>query len=274
MPHTIEIHDINDPRVAPYSQLTERQLQNRLNPREGLFVAESPKVILTAMKAGYRPQSILCEERHLHLDAAPIVEQLPEDTPIYIGTREVLAGLTGYTLTRGVLSVMHRPPLPQAQEILQGARRVAVLDAVVDATNVGAIFRSAAALGMDAVLCTPQTCDPLNRRAIRVGMGSVFLLPWTWIAPDAEGHSPLQQLHALGFESCATALTERSITIQEMASLNPEKLAIVMGGEGWGLEQKTIDEATYTVKIPMYHGVDSLNVAAASAVAFYALRAD
>ena len=271
MPQIIPITSASDPRVAAYTALTERQLQNRLDPRRGLFVAESPKVILTALSAGYLPESLLCEERHLRLDAAPIVERLGADTPIYIGTREVLAGLTGYTLTRGVLSVMRRPELPSLEEVVRGARRVVVLDAVVDATNVGALFRSAAALGADAVVCTPQTCDPLNRRAIRVSMGSVFLVPWTWAAPAPDGRTPLDQLHALGFETCAMALRRDSITLSELAARNVERLAIVLGGEGWGLDPQTIDRATHTVMIPMRHGVDSLNVAAAGAVAIYAL---
>lgn len=270
MPNIQTITRADDPRVAAYTALTERQLQNRLDPRRGLFIAESPKVILTALSAGYVPQSLLCEERHLRLDAAPIVERLSPDTPIYIGTREVLAGLTGYTLTRGVLSVMQRPELPALEEVVRGARRVVVLDAVVDATNVGALFRSAAALGADAVVCTPQTCDPLNRRAIRVSMGSVFLVPWTWAEP-LDGRSPLDRLHAMGFESCAMALRENSLTLSELAGRKVEKLAIVLGGEGWGLDQQTIDQATHTVMIPMRHGVDSLNVAAAGAIAIYAL---
>lgn len=270
MPNLLTITSATDPRVAAYTALTERQLQNRLDPRRGLFIAESPKVILTALSAGYVPESLLCEERHLRLDAAPIVERLSPDTPIYIGTREVLAGLTGYTLTRGVLSVMRRPELPRLEDVVRGARRVVVLDAVVDATNVGALFRSAAALGADAVVCTPQTCDPLNRRAIRVSMGSVFLVPWTWAEPS-DGRSPLEQLHALGFESCAMALREESLTLQQLAEKKIEKLAIVLGGEGWGLDQTTIDQATHTVMIPMCHGVDSLNVAAAGAIAIYAL---
>lgn len=271
MPQIIPITSAGDPRVAAYTALTERQLQNRLDPRRGLFVAESPKVILTAMDAGYVPQSLLCEERHLSLDAAPIVERLAEDTPIYIGTRETLAGLTGYALTRGVLSVMRRPELPTPEEVVAGARRVVVLDAVVDATNVGALFRSAAALGADAVLCTPQTCDPLNRRAIRVSMGSVFLVPWTWLPPTADGLTPLDRLHALGFETCAMALRKDSITPRQLAERHVPRLAIVLGGEGWGLDQQTIDQATHTVMIPMHHGADSLNVAAAGAIAIYAL---
>ncbi len=258
--------------MAVYASLTERQLQCWLRPGEGLFIAESPKVILTAMQAGLRPQSLLCEERHLRLDARAIVEQLPPGVPVYTGTREVLAALTGYTLTRGVLAAMRRPALPAVETVVAGARRVAVLDAVVDATNVGAIFRSAAALGIDAVLCTPQTCDPLNRRAVRVAMGSMFLVPWTWLEGRG-GLSPLGRLHALGFASCATALTDRSITLDEMERAAPERLAIVMGGEGYGLDAGVLAEATHTVRIPMCHGVDSLNVAAASAVVFYALRA-
>lgn len=266
-----EIHSIDDARVAAYASLTERQLQNRLDPRQGLFICESPKVILTAMSAGYQPQSLLCERRHVEGDAQEIIQRAPQNMPVYVGEREVLGQLTGYTLTRGVLCAMRRPQLPSVEDVVRGARRVAVLDAVVDATNVGAIFRSAAALGVDAILLTPQTCDALNRRAVRVSMGSVFLLPWTWLEP-VEGRSPLQRLHDLGFETAATALTHRSITLDALAHQAPQRLAIFMGGEGYGLSQEVIDEATHVVRIPMYHDVDSLNVAAASAVTFYALR--
>ncbi len=269
---TEEITSIADPRVVPYAQLTERQLQNRLNPQQGLFICESPKVILTAMQAGYVPQSLLCEERHVAGDAAEIIRRAPADMPVYVGQREVLAQLTGYTLTRGVLCAMQRPELPGVEEVCRGAQRIAVLDAVVDATNVGAIFRSAAALGIDAVLLTPQTCDALNRRAVRVSMGSVFLLPWTVLSAE-NGISPIERLHAMGFQTAATALTDRSITLDELAELQPQRLAIIMGGEGYGLAQEVIDSATHVVRIPMSHGVDSLNVAAASAVVFYALRA-
>lgn len=267
-----EIQSVDDARVAVYAGLTERQLQNRKDPAAGLFICESPKVILTAMGAGYEPQSLLCERRHVEGDAREIIARAPQRMPVYVGERGVLERLTGYTLTRGVLCAMRRPALPAVEDVVRHARRVAVLDAVVDATNVGAIFRSAAALGVDAVLLTPQSCDTLNRRAVRVSMGSVFLLPWTRLEA-ADGLSPIRRLHALGFETAATALTDRSITLDDLARQAPPRLAIFLGGEGYGLAPEVISEATHVVRIPMCHGVDSLNVGAAAAVTFYALRA-
>ena len=261
----IEIKSLSHPGVEPYALLTEAQLRNRLHPDEGLFIAESPKVIDVALRAGYQPLSLLCEERHITGDAADIIARCG-DIPIYTGDRQLLSALTGYTLTRGVLCAMRRPQLPDAEAICRDAKRVVVIDGVVDTTNIGAIFRSAAALGIDAVLLTPTSCDPLNRRAVRVAMGSVFLVPWTWIEP------PLTRLKEWGLKTAAMALTLRSVPLDYPALCNEPRLAIIMGTEGDGLAQQTIADADYVVRIPMAHGVDSLNVAAASAVAFWQLR--
>ena len=261
----IEITRLDHPGVELYATLTEAQLRNRLDPAKGVFIAESPKVIDVALNAGYEPLSMLCEAKHLTGDAAPLLARCG-DIPIYTGSRELLASLTGYTLTRGVLCAMRRKPHPSVSEVCRGASRVVVIDGVVDTTNIGAIFRSAAALGIDAALLTPQSCDPLNRRSIRVSMGSVFLLPWTWI------EAPIPSLRDEGFKSVAMALTDRSVSIDHPALVSEPHLAILMGNEGWGLSQTTIDSADYVVRIPMARGVYSLNVAAASAVAFWALR--
>lgn len=260
------ITDIDDPRVQVFSRLTEAQLRNRLDPSRGVFIAESPKVIRVALDAGYRPLSLLCEEKHIVGDAKDIVARLQEQqVDIYTGSRELLAGLTGYTLTRGVLCAMHRPAESTLEQVLVNAHRVVVIDGVVDATNIGAIFRSAAALGMDAVLVTRSSCDPWNRRAIRVSMGSVFLVPWAWL-------DDYYQLRNLGFATCAMALEDRSIGIDDPILHAQDRLAIIMGTEGEGLPNETIKSADYVVKIPMAHGVDSLNVAAAASVAFWELR--
>lgn len=260
------ITDIEDPRVQVFSRLTEAQLRNRLDPSRGVFIAESPKVIRVALDAGYQPLSLLCEEKHIVGDAHDIVARLQEQgAEIYTGSRELLASLTGYTLTRGVLCAMHRPVESSVEQVLDKAHRVVVIDGVVDATNIGAIFRSAAALGIDAVLVTRSSCDPWNRRAIRVSMGSVFLVPWTWL----EDYS---QLREQGFATCAMALEDRSIGIDDPILHAQERLAIIMGTEGEGLPDETIKSADYVVKIPMAHGVDSLNVAAAASVAFWELR--
>lgn len=260
------ITDIDDPRVQVFSRLTEAQLRNRLDPSRGVFIAESPKVIRVALDAGYRPLSLLCEEKHIVGDAKDIVARLQEQqVDIYTGSRELLAGLTGYTLTRGVLCAMHRPAESTLEQVLANAYRVVVIDGVVDATNIGAIFRSAAALGMDAVLVTRSSCDPWNRRAIRVSMGSVFLVPWVWL-------DDYSQLRNLGFATCAMALEDRSIGIDDPILHAQDRLAIIMGTEGEGLPDETIKSADYVVKIPMAHGVDSLNVAAAASVAFWELR--
>lgn len=262
----IEISSLSHPGIEVFSTLTEAQLRNRLDPANAIFIAESPKVIAVAMDAGYRPVSMLCEERHITGDAAPLIARYP-DIPVYTGTRELLARLTGYTLTRGVLCAMRRPaPRPLDEVCTPDARRIVVIDGVVDTTNIGAIFRSAAALGIDGVLLTPDSCDPLNRRSIRVSMGSVFLVPWTWL------DGGLESLHALGFKTVAMALTDRSVPIDDPQLCAEPRLAIIMGTEGDGLPASTIAEATYTARIPMSHNVDSLNVAAAAAVAFWQLR--
>lgn len=261
----IEVTSLDHPGVAVYHRLTDHQLRNRQRPDEGIIIVESPKVILTALDAGCQPLSLLCERRHIDGDAQAIIERVGEDVPIYTGSRDLLASLTGYTLTRGVLCAMRRPAPKSMADICKNARRVVVIDAVCDTTNIGAIFRSAAALGIDAVLLTADSCDPFNRRAIRVSMGSVFLLPWAWI----DG-SP-QSLHDYGFKTVAMALRNDSICLDDPRLKDEPRLAIVMGTEGDGLPTEAITAADYVVKIPMAHGVDSLNVAAASAVAFWEL---
>jgi len=261
----IEITSLSHPGVAMFSQLTEAQLRNRIEPEKGIFIVESPKVIRVALDSGYQPLALLCERKHIEGDAADIVGRCG-DLPIYTGERELLAQLTGYQLTRGVLCAMRRPRPLSVGDVCREARRVVVIDGVVDTTNIGAIFRSAAALGIDGVLLTPQSCDPLNRRAVRVSMGSVFLIPWTWL------EEPVSSLRQLGFKTAAMALTDDSISIDDPELKSTPRLAIIMGTEGDGLALSTISEADFVVRIPMSHGVDSLNVAAASAVAFYALR--
>ena len=275
----IRIESLQDPRVQMFTTLTEAQLRNRLEPQKGIFIAESPKVIGVALQAGYQPIAMLCEERHIEGDARDVIT-MAEDArrktaegdgreafPVYTGSRELLAQLTGYTLTRGVLCAMRRPKERRVEEVCSKARRVAVIHGVVDTTNIGAIFRSAAALGIDAVLLTRDSCDPLNRRAVRVSMGSVFLVPWTWI-------DNLGQLKTLRFRTAAMALSDDSISLDNPVLKQEERLAIIMGTEGDGLPQHTIAGADYVVRIPMAHGVDSLNVAAASAVAFWELRVE
>ncbi|WP_288314835.1 RNA methyltransferase [uncultured Mediterranea sp.] len=261
----IEIQSLDHPGVEVFSTLTEAQLRNRLDPQRGIFIAESPKVIRVALDAGHVPVALLCERRHLTGDAADILARVG-NIPVYTGERDLLARLTGYTLTRGVLCAMRRPVPPAVDDVCREARRVVVIHGVVDATNIGAIFRSAAALGIDAVLLTTDSCDPLNRRAVRVSMGSVFLVPWTWV------EQPLACLHGLGFRTAAMALTDRSIPLDAPVLKEEPRLALVMGTEGDGLPRETIAGADYVVRIPMAHGVDSLNVAAASAVAFWELR--
>lgn len=262
----IHIDSLAYPGVEVYSSLTEAQLRNRLDPDNAIFIAESPKVINVAIDAGFEPLSLLCEQRHIAGDAASIIERSGE-IPIYTGERELLASLTGYTLTRGVLCAMRRPVAPMVEQVCRNARRVVVIDGVVDTTNIGAIFRSAAALGIDAVLLTPSSCDPLNRRSVRVSMGSVFLVPWTWV------DSSFAALKGLGFKIAAMALSDNSISIDDPVLRDVDRLAIVMGTEGDGLASATISAAHYVVRIPMAHNVDSLNVAAAAAVAFWELRA-
>ena len=262
----IEVTSLRQPGLEVYGALTEAQLRNRLDPANGLFIAESPKVITVALDAGYEPVSLLCERRHITGDAAAIVARCP-GIPVYTGERALLATLTGYTLTRGVLCAMRRRPLPAVEEVCRAARRVVVIDGVTDTTNIGAIFRSAAALGIDGVLLTPTSCDPLNRRAVRVSMGSVFLVPWTWMDAD------ITTLHRLGMATAAMALSPEAIPLDAPVLKTEPRLALVMGTEGDGLSPATIAAARYVVRIPMSHGVDSLNVAAASAVAFWDLRA-
>ncbi|MFR1987971.1 MAG: TrmH family RNA methyltransferase [Prevotellamassilia sp.] len=261
----IEIQSLDHPGVEVFSTLTEAQLRNRLEPEKGLFIAESPKVIHVALDAGYQPLSLLCERRHLTSDAASLISRCG-DIPVYTGSRELLASLTGYTLTRGVLCAMRRPQPPTLESVCADAKRIVIINGVVDTTNIGAIFRSAAALGIDGVLLTTDSCDPLNRRAVRVSMGSVFLLPWTWL------DQPLSALQQMGFRTVAMALTDRSVPIDDPQLIQEPRLAIIMGTEGDGLPREVITEADYEVRIPMHHQVDSLNVAAASAVAFWELR--
>ena len=261
----IEITSLEHPGLNVFSKLTEAQLRNRLEPEKGLFIAESPKVITVALNAGYKPTALLCEQRHIEGDAANIIERCG-NIPIYTGHRELLTSLTGYTLTRGVLCAMRRQQPKSVEETCQEAQRVVVIHGVVDTTNIGAIFRSAAALGIDAVLLTTNSCDPLNRRSIRVSMGSVFLVPWTWL------QEPETILHTLGFKTAAMALADDSIPINSPTLTKIDKLAIIMGTEGDGLPHSVITHADYVVRIPMAHGVDSLNVAAASALAFWELR--
>lgn len=266
MPNIIPIHALSQPELDVYARLTENQLRNRLEPEKGIFIAQTPKVIALALENGYEPLSILAEEGQLDGEARKILEAVGE-TPIYTASRELLAELTGYALTRGILCAMRRPKMPALEEICAGAKRIAVLDGVVDATNVGAIIRSAAALDMDGVVVTSTCCDPLNRRAVRVSMGTVFQIPWT----RTESATWVRELRTLGYRTVAMALRKDSLDIDDPALAGEEKLAVVLGSEGWGLPQQTIDRCDYTVCIPMGHGVDSLNVAAASAVAFWQL---
>ena len=272
MPNIIEITDFAAPELDAYARLTEAQLRNRLEPEKGIFIAESPKVIERALNAGYEPVSMLMERRHIENQAAEIIAQC-DGIPVYTADRDLLAGLTGFELTRGILCAMRRPKLPEVEQLCANARRIAVLEGIVDPTNIGAIFRSAAALNMDAVLVTPTCCDPLYRRAARVSMGTVFQVPWTRIGNEpADWPQPgLSRLREMGFKTAAMALSEDSVTIEDEKLMSEEKLAIVLGTEGDGLSASTIADCDYTVKIPMAHGVDSLNVAAASAVAFWQL---
>ena len=260
----IEITSLTHPGVEVFSTLTEAQLRMTLEPEKGLFIAESPKVIRVALDAGYEPTALLCEGKHITGDAADIISRCG-DIPIYTGNRDILTQLTGYTLTRGVLCAMRRPKPHSVAEVCKDARRVVVIKGVVDTTNIGAIFRSAAALGIDAVLLTPDSCDPLNRRAVRVSMGTVFLVPWTWMSND------INELHQYGFRTAAMALTDNSISLDASQLKQEERLAIIMGTEGDGLPRQTIADADYVVRIPMAHHVDSLNVAAATAIACWEL---
>ena len=266
MPNIFEITDFDAPELDIFARLTEAQLMNRFQPENALFIAESPKVIHRALDGGYRPVSLLMERRHIEGQAADVIARCP-DTPIYTAEPDVLTRLTGFQLTRGVLCAMRRPPLPPLSQVLAGTKRVVVLENVQNPTNVGAIFRSAAALGMDAVLLTPGCSDPLYRRSARVSMGTVFQIPWTFLPANWT-----QVLHDEGYATAALALSDNSISVDDPQLMEIEKLALVLGSEGDGLTESTIAACDYTVKIPMYHGVDSLNVAAASAVAFWQLR--
>ena len=263
MPNIIHITDFSSPELDIFARKTENQLLNREHPEEGIFIAESPKVVERALDAGYAPVAVLVEDRHIDGKAKEILDRVGE-IPVYTASFEILKQLTGFPLTRGVLCAMRRKELPPLEEILAGATRIAVLENVMNPTNVGAIFRSAAALGMDAVLLTNGSSNPLYRRAIRVSMGTVFQVPWTFV----ENVSDLKEL---GFRTCAMALREDTLSIRDPRLQAEPKLAVVLGTEGDGLADATIDHCDYTVKIPMTHGVDSLNVAAASAVAFFQL---
>ena len=275
MPHIIEINDLSDPALDVFARLTQAQLRSRLEPEKGVFIAESPKVIARALDAGLLPLSLLMERRKIEGPAQEILARCPADTPVYTADRDILTALTGYQLTRGVLAAFHRPATPGVEVLCRDARRVAVLENIVDSTNIGAIFRSAAALHIDAVLVTPSCCDPLCRRAVRVSMGTVFQVPWTRIGTEPADWPivGLARLKALGFKTAALALTDRSVSIDDPALMAEPRLALVLGTEGDGLTADTIAHCDYTARIPMSHGVDSLNVAAASAVAFWQLRA-
>ena len=267
-----EVTSLEAPGLEVYASLTEAQLRNKLEPEKGLFIAESPKVISVALDAGLEPVSLLCERRHIEGDARSIIRRCPEGMPVYTGSRDLLARLTGYALTRGVLCAMRRPVALAPEEVCRGTRRVVVLHGVVDTTNVGAIFRSAAALGVDAVLMTRDSCDPLNRRAVRVSMGSVFLVPWTWLDADGDsGAGSIRKLCELGFTTAAMALRHDNVSIDSPVLKSARRLALVMGTEGDGLPGAVIDAADFVVRIPMHHGVDSLNVGNAAAIAFWEL---
>ena len=270
----IEVTDLDVPELDVYARLTQAQLRSRREPEKGIFIAESPKVIGHALDAGCVPLSLLMERRQLEGQGRDLVERCGQ-VPVYTGDRAVLAGLTGYELTRGILCAMRRPRLPSVEELCARASRVAVLEGIVDPTNVGAIFRSAAALHMDAVLVTPTCCDPLSRRAVRVSMGTLFQIPWTFLGTDASQwpQPGLERLKELGFQTAAMALDSTALSIEDPRLRAAEKLAILLGTEGDGLAPRTIAQCDFTVCIPMAHGVDSLNVAAASAVAFWQLRA-
>lgn len=272
MSNIIEITNFNAPELDVYARLTENQLLNRHEPEKGLFIAESPKVIERALDAGCIPVSLLLERKHITGQAQHIVARC-QDIPVYTADFDVLTQLTGFNLTRGALCAMRRPPLPTVEEVCSGARRIAILENVVNPTNVGAIFRSAAALNMDAVLLTPACSNPLYRRAIRVSMGTVFQIPWTFLGTnDTEWSKPaIDILKRMGFRTAAMALSDHAVNIDDPQLMSEEKLAIILGTEGEGLAASTIADCDYTVCIPMSHGVDSLNVAAASAVAFWQL---
>ena len=262
----VEIQSAEDPRIAHYLGMRHFMPSNNPASDDSYFIAESPKVISSALDAGYSALSLLCERRHINGDAAGIISRLGDNTTIYTGSREVLEKLTGYTLTRGVLCAMSLPKLRDWREVVKQAARIAVLDRVCDTTNIGSIFRSAAALGVDGILLTPGTCDPLNRRSVRVSMGSIFKVPWAWI------NDPIEDLKKFGFKTMAMALKPFSIPLDSPTLIKEPRLAIIFGTEGDGLSNQTIEEADYSVIIPMYNGVDSLNVAMSASIAFWQLR--
>ena len=272
MAKVVEITDFSDPALDVYARLTEAQLLNRHNLREGLFIAESPLVIGRALDAGCEPVSFLCERRHIEAAAKEVIARCG-DIPVYTAEFDILTQLTGFKLTRGMLCAMRRPPLPTAEAVCRDATRIAILENIMNPTNVGAIFRSAAALGIDAVLLTPACSNPLYRRSARVSMGTVFQIPWAYLGSEQTDwpEKGLARLRDWGFKTAAMALSDNSVSIDDPALMAEEKLAIILGTEGDGLAESTIAESDYTVKIPMSHGVDSLNVAAASAVAFWQL---
>lgn len=266
----ITINSMDAPELDVYLRLTEAQLRNKLDPHNALFIAESPNVIRTALDSGLEPVSLLCEKSHIDGEARDIIERLG-DVPVYSVDRDILSSVTGYALTRGVHCAMRRPVSRSLEEVLSGARRVAVLENTVDAVNIGTVFRSAAALNMDAVLLSPSCSDPLVRRAVRVSMGTVFQIPWTFI-PEQWPEKGIERLHSFGFKTVAMALTKNSVWIDDEALKREEKLAIVLGTENDGLKAETVDACDYVAKIPMYNGVDSLNVASAATLAFWELR--
>ena len=280
----ITITDLERPELDVYARLTEAQLRNRLEPEKGVFIAESLKVVRIALENGFRPLSFLAERKYVDEQIAPLFVRfgLDDGTPVYTGQREVLARLTGYELTRGFLCAMRRPQLPTAEEVCAGRRRIAVLDSVVNSTNTGAIFRAATALGIEALLLTPTCCDPLNRRSVRVSMGTVFQMPWSYIGELREVRGELREVKGqmnyisaikeLGFTTVALALSDNSVSIDDPVLQGTDRMAIVMGTEGDGLSPEVIAACDYTAKIPMQRGVDSLNVAAAASVAFWQLR--
>lgn len=272
MPNIIEITDFTAPELDVYARLTEGQLLNRHEPEKGLFIAESPKVVERALDAGYKPVSLLLERKHIAGQARDVIARCGE-IPVYTADFEVLTKLTGFQLTRGVLCAMRRQKLPSVEEVCSNAHRIAVLEDVMNPTNIGAIFRSAAALNIDAVLLTPSCSNPLYRRAIRVSMGTVFQIPWTYLGKEASQwpQPGIRLLQSMGFQTAAMALNDNAVNIDDPRLMAEEKLAIVLGTEGDGLASCTIADCDYTVRIPMSHGVDSLNVAAASAVAFWQL---
>ena len=273
MPNIIEITDFDDNRLDVYARLTENQLRCREKPENALFIAESPKVIERALDGGFEPVSLLMEGKHIDGQAKDVIVRCG-DVPVFTSTLDVLTKLTGFQLTRGVLCAMRRRPLPTLNEVCAGAKRIAVLENIMNPTNVGAIFRSAAALGMDAVLLTPACSDPLYRRSVRVSMGTVFQIPWTYIGEEISDWpiKGLEKLNEMGFKTAAMALSDNSVSIDDKTLMAEDKLAVILGTEGDGLADETIADCDYTVKIPMYHDVDSLNVAAASAVAFWQLK--